>query len=162
LADQIGCVREADLSRAQAERTGVLQARSEVRDQAGLEAVEDPGDPERDDHAPVPPRPTERVQAAGNVGRDPRAGGRIGSRRRRPRGYVLAALARKTAGHAGAALPRSVAARLDCSARRQRERRKARLGVEFAAPAAPFPADAATFHAAERLAQIALETGVDP
>ena len=55
----------ADLRRRQAERFGALQHRPERADHRDLEPVEHPRDAERDDDAPVPTRPRQRVEPRG-------------------------------------------------------------------------------------------------
>jgi hypothetical protein len=66
LAHEVRAVRQADGAWIQAESTWILQRGAQVGDEACLEAVEDPGDAERDDHAPVPRGPGEPIETRGN------------------------------------------------------------------------------------------------
>ena len=59
------------------------QCRCEEADDRDLEPVEDPNDPQSDDHAPVKPRPRKPVEASGNPGLDrPELSGILCLRRR--------------------------------------------------------------------------------
>ena len=60
----------ADLRRGESERIGMFERAADRADDRHLEAVEHPGDAERDDDAPVPARPRQSVEARWDVAVD--------------------------------------------------------------------------------------------
>ena len=70
LADQVDRVGFPYLRRREREGRRFLEHGAEVGDEARLEAVEDPRDPQREDNARVPPGPLETIEAGRDGGRD--------------------------------------------------------------------------------------------
>ena len=71
-AGHIGGGGGADLSGREPQRERALQHGPDRADDGDLEAVEDPGDPERNDDEDMKPAPREPVEPGGNVGDDGR------------------------------------------------------------------------------------------
>ena len=71
-AGHIGGGGSADLSGREPQRQRALQHGPDCADDGDLEAVQDPGDPERNDDEDMKPAPREPVEPGGNVGDDGR------------------------------------------------------------------------------------------
>ena len=70
-SEQVDASGEAELGIGEAERVGTLEHPGQRAGQIALEAVEQPGDPERSDHQRVPTAPRETIEPGGDVGLDP-------------------------------------------------------------------------------------------